>query len=68
MEEILQLLESNKYLNFTEYVEKLDSIEEIVVCFFALLEMIKQRMVIAVQKFLFDKISVWKNAKGDSIQ
>ena len=65
IEEILQLLESNKYLNFNEYVQKLDSIEEIVVCFFALLQMVKQRMVIAVQKFLFDNISVWKNKNGE---
>ena len=61
IEEILDLVESKKYLNFFEYVEGLDSIEEILVSFFALLEMIKQHMVVAIQKRIFDSISVWKN-------
>lgn len=68
IKEILQLLDSNEYLNFTEYLENLDSVEEMIICFFALLEMIKKRMIIAVQKFLFDKISVWKNNREESVQ
>ena len=60
IEEILALIESKEYLNFFEYVETLDSIEEILVSFFALLEMIKQQLVIAIQKRIFDSISVWK--------
>jgi segregation and condensation protein A len=61
MKEILALLDENGYINFNEYVKKLDSIEEILVSFFTLLEMIKQQMVMAIQKSLFDSISVWKN-------
>lgn len=62
-EEILNILEKDDYLNFNEYARNLDSIEEIIVSFFALLEMVKQHMVIAIQKKLFDTISVWKNNK-----
>ncbi|MCK5056294.1 MAG: segregation/condensation protein A [Candidatus Aminicenantes bacterium] len=61
LKEILALLDENGYINFSEYVKKLDSIEEILVSFFTLLEMIKQQMVMAIQKSLFDSISVWKN-------
>ncbi|MCK4836322.1 MAG: segregation/condensation protein A [Candidatus Aminicenantes bacterium] len=65
IEEILHLIETSEYLNFFEYVDKLDSIEEILVSFFALLEMVKQRLVVALQKRLFDSISVWKNQQTD---
>jgi segregation and condensation protein A len=61
IEEILRLIETNKYLNFFEYVDMLDTLEEILVSFFALLEMVKRRLVVAIQKRVFDSISVWKN-------
>jgi segregation and condensation protein A len=60
-EEILSLLECSGFLDFTEYVTKLDSIEEMVVSFFTLLEMIKRHMLIAVQEQLFGTISIYKN-------
>jgi segregation and condensation protein A len=60
-EEILSLLECSGFLDFTEYVTKLDSIEEMVVSFFTLLEMIKCHMLIAVQEQLFGTISIYKN-------
>lgn len=59
VEEILTLLRENGCINFNEYIKKLDTIEEILVSFFTMLEMIKQRMIIAIQKGLFDTISVW---------
>jgi len=68
IEEILGLVESKQYLNFFEYVEALDSIEEVLVSFFALLEMIKQHMVVAIQKRIFDSISVWKNSPEPQTQ
>jgi len=37
------------------------SVEEFFVAFFSLLEMLKRGVVIALQKGLFDTISVWKN-------
>lgn len=63
IEEILGLVEQQKYLNFNEYVTSLETIGEIMVSFFSLLEMVRQKLVIAVQKKLFDKISVWKNSR-----
>jgi segregation and condensation protein A len=63
-EEILSLLASSGYIDFTEYVGRLDSIEEIVVSFFTLLEMIKRHMLIAVQEELFGTISIFRNDSG----
>jgi segregation and condensation protein A len=63
IEEILQLIEINQYLNFFEYIKNLDSLEEILISFFALLEMVRKQLVVAVQKKLFDTISVWKSQK-----
>lgn len=60
-EEILSLLEGSGFLDFTEFVSKLDSIEEIVVSFFTLLEMIKRHLLVAVQEQLFGTISLFKN-------
>lgn len=62
-EEILEILETKGYLNFSEYIEMLDSIEEFLVAFFSLLDMVKRGIIIALQKRLFDTISVWKNGK-----
>ncbi len=68
VDELLGLVNSNGYLNFNEYVSTLDSIEEVLVSFFTLLEMVKQRMIIAIQKSLFDTISVWKRTVEQTIQ
>jgi len=59
--EILEILEADGYLNFTNYIEMMGSVEEFFVAFFSLLEMLKRGVVIALQKNLFDTISVWKN-------
>lgn len=63
-EEILALLEVNGFLDFSEFVTKLDSIEEIVVSFFTLLEMIKRHLLVAVQEQLFGTISLFRNESG----
>ncbi len=63
-EEILSLLAVNGYFDFSEYTSKLDSLEELVVSFFTLLEMIKRHMLIAVQEQLFGTISIYKNEPG----
>jgi len=62
-EEILEILETKGYLNFSGYIEMLDSTEEFLVAFFSLLDMVKRGIIIALQKRLFDTISVWKNGK-----
>jgi len=63
LETIIKIVKDNGYLNFTEYLDKLETVEEKLVSFFTLLEMVKQKIVTAIQKKLFDKISVWKNAE-----
>lgn len=62
--ELLSLLEKSGYFDFTEYVTKLDSIEELLVSFFTLLEMIKRHLLIAVQEQLFGTISIYRNDAG----
>lgn len=62
--EILSILESSGFLDFTVYVAKLDSVEEIVVSFFTLLEMIKRHLLVAVQEQLFGTISIYRNEAG----
>jgi len=57
---ILKILTENGYLDFSNYLENMVSIEEKLVSFFTLLEMVKQKIVTAIQKNLFEKISVWK--------
>ncbi|MFH2107845.1 MAG: segregation/condensation protein A [Chrysiogenia bacterium] len=63
-EEISALLKKNVFIDFSEYMSKLDSIEEILVSFFTLLEMIKRHLLIAVQEQLFGTISIYPNQVG----
>ncbi|MBN1197391.1 MAG: segregation/condensation protein A [Candidatus Aminicenantes bacterium] len=63
--EILGMLDRDGFIDFVAYVAGLDSIEEVLVSFFTLLELVKLRLVVAVQKRLFDSISVWKQPAGD---
>ena len=65
-DEIMDLLEPEGYLDFYKYVETLNSIEEILVSFFCMLEMIRQRVIIGVQKQLFAPISLWKTSTEDN--
>lgn len=60
-DEILQALEPTGFLDFAQYVESLDCIEDVLVSFFTILEMMKQHVVVGVQKQLFGPISLWKN-------
>lgn len=59
MKEILSLLNENSYLDFLDYFQKQESVEEALVSFFSLLELIKARLVIAVQEQVFQSIKVW---------
>jgi segregation and condensation protein A len=69
-QEILEIIETDGYLNFTAYIETLNTIEEILVSFFTILEMIKQRLIMGIQKKLFDTISLWKvdNSMEEPVQ
>jgi segregation and condensation protein A len=63
--EILGLVKANGFLDFSAYVEKLDSIEEILVSFFTLLEMVKRHLLIALQESLFGTIALYPNEPGE---
>lgn len=62
---ILEKLDADGFINFNKYTESLDSVEEILVSFFTILEMVKRKTIIAIQKGLFDTISIWKYEKGE---
>ncbi|MFP4081770.1 MAG: segregation and condensation protein A [Candidatus Aminicenantes bacterium] len=59
MKEIVSCLKKNKVLDFFEYFSQQQSIEEALVSFFSLLELIQTGMVMAVQERLFCSIKVW---------
>ena len=59
MKELIDRLKDHGYLDFPEYFNAQDSIEEALISFFCLLELIKARVVIAVQESLFHPIKVW---------
>ncbi|MCX7973905.1 MAG: segregation/condensation protein A [Candidatus Aminicenantes bacterium] len=59
MKEILDLLEKQPVLDFLEYLKQQESLEEALVAFFCLLEMVRARLVIAFQESLFQTIKVW---------
>jgi len=59
MGEILDLLEKQPVLDFLDYLKSQDSLEEALVAFFCLLELVRARLVIAFQESLFQTIKVW---------
>jgi len=59
MREIVRELEERHYLDFLEFLARQESLEEALISFFCLLELIKTGAVIAVQERLFHTIKVW---------
>jgi segregation and condensation protein A len=59
MKEIIAQLQEKTFIDFLEYLEAQESLEEALIAFFCLLELIKAHMVIAVQEQLFRTIKVW---------
>ncbi|MBE0460292.1 MAG: segregation/condensation protein A [Candidatus Aminicenantes bacterium] len=59
MKEIINILNENSFLDFSTYFTQQDSIEEALISFFSLLELIRAKLVIAVQESLFHPIKVW---------
>ena len=59
MKEILNDLKKSNYLDFFEYFQKQNTLEEALVTFLCLLELIKAKVVIAIQESLFQRIKVW---------
>jgi Uncharacterized conserved protein len=66
MKELIELLKERTYLDFIEYFNALENIEEALVSFFCLLELIRARIVIAVQESSFHTIKVWLRQKAES--
>lgn len=67
IKEILTHLEEGESLDFLDYFNRQESFAEALVAFLGLLELIKSRIVIAVQENHFKPIKVWirkKNVKG----
>ncbi len=63
MKEIVSFLEENMVLDFFDYFYNQDNLEEALISFFSLLELIKTRIVIAIQESLFRTIKVWLRKK-----
>jgi segregation and condensation protein A len=59
MKELIDRLKKHGYFDFCEYFNSQESIEEALISFFCLLELIKARIVLAVQESLFHPIKVW---------
>jgi segregation and condensation protein A len=59
MKELLGLLRGGQVLDFIAYFETQASLEEALVSFFCLLELVKSRVAVAVQDELFQTIRVW---------
>jgi segregation and condensation protein A len=59
MQEILSDLDKQSFLDFVAYFNRQSSLEEALLSFFCLLELIKSKVVVAVQDTLFSSIKVW---------
>jgi len=64
IKEILAQLEAEDFLDFLDYFNRQESFEEALVAFLSLLELIKSRIVIAVQETHFRPIKVWMRKKN----
>ncbi len=64
MKEILETLREKKVIDFLDYLGEQETMEEALVSFFCLLELIKSRLVLAVQERLFHTIKVWLRRQG----
>jgi len=59
MKELTALLHERSVIDFLEYFESNASLEEALVSFFCILELVKSRVAVAVQDELFQTIRVW---------
>jgi len=66
MKEMLDYLEKHSFLDFIEYFNQQETISEAFVSFFCLLELIKARIVVAIQESLFHTIKVWLRKESPS--
>ena len=66
MKEMLDYLEKHSFLDFIEYFNRQETISEAFLSFFCLLELIKARIVVAIQESLFHTIKVWLRKESPS--
>jgi len=59
MNEIVAVLKERGVLDFLEYLDAQETLEEALISFFCLLELIKARLIVAMQEQLFHTIKVW---------
>lgn len=59
LKEIVAYLEENGQMDFLEYFSNQETLEEALVSFFCILELVKNHVVIAIQEQLFQTIRVW---------
>ena len=59
MKELVGLLHEKHMIDFLEYFEAHASLEEALISFFCILELVKSRVAVAVQDELFQTIRVW---------
>ena len=60
MREIIDILSERQYISFTEVMKLQPSKQALIVSFIAVLELIKNRQIIAKQSNLFDEIRIYK--------
>jgi segregation and condensation protein A len=59
IKEIIDYLEKNGSMDFLEYFSSQETLEESLVSFFCLLELVKNHIIVAIQEQLFQTIRVW---------
>ncbi len=66
MKEMLNYLDKHSFLDFIEYFNTQETVAEAFLSFFCLLELIKARIVVAIQESLFNTIKVWLRKESPS--
>ncbi len=66
MKEMLDYLKKHTFLDFIEYFNRQETFAEAFLSFFCLLELIKARIVVAIQESLFNTIKVWLRKESPS--
>jgi segregation and condensation protein A len=66
--EIVVVLKERGFLDFLEYLDAQETLEEALIAFFCLLELIKARLVVAIQEQLFHTIKVWLRKDAPTLE
>ena len=66
MKEIITILREKEFLDFFAFFTAQESIEEAMVSFLSLLELVRNRIVVALQEGLFQTIKVWLRKEAEA--